>query len=79
MLHIDAWLEKNFKSRKSTKNFEKLGNVFCDGILLPRLAMLFHKYADYEAYLRNKGLQVQKISVSHNKGLVYVRLEDSAN
>ena len=78
-MRIDSWLEKNFKQYKNKQTFKKLGNMFCDGILLPRLAMIFGKYSDYEAYLRGMGLQVQKISSSHVYGLVYIRLEDSAN
>ena len=57
-MRIDFWLEKNFKQYKNKQTFKKLGNMFCDGILLPRLAMLFEKYSDYEAYLRGMGLQV---------------------
>lgn len=53
--------------------------MFCDAILLPRLAKLFPTYMSYEIYLRSKGLQVQKICPGAIKGLVYVRLEDSAN
>ena len=57
-MHITNWLENNFKHKRSKKKFEKIGGIFCDGILLPRLAILFPKYVDYEAFLRNKGLQV---------------------
>ncbi len=53
--------------------------MFCDCILLPRLTSLFPTYNEYEAKLRSKGLQVQKISPSYTKGFVYVRLEDSGN
>ena len=75
----EGWLERNFKDKNSNKEFEKLGTMFCDGILLPRLEQLFVTYNDYEAYLREMGIQVQKISVSHVQGLIYIRLEDSAN
>ena len=53
--------------------------MFCDGIILPRLAMLFSKYNYYEAFLRGCGIEVQKISPAQIQGYVYVRLEDSAN
>jgi hypothetical protein len=58
MLHIKDWLRKNFLNKKSKKTFKKLEGMFCDAILLPRLAILFPKYKDYEIYLRSKGLQV---------------------
>jgi hypothetical protein len=44
MLHIKDWLFKNFADKKSKEKFKKLGEMFCDGILLPRLAMLFPTY-----------------------------------
>jgi len=56
MLHIKDWLKKNFAAKMSKENFRKLEGMFCDAILLPRLAMLFPKYKDYEIYLRSKGL-----------------------
>jgi hypothetical protein len=55
MLHIKAWLRKNFFDNSKEK-FKKLEGMFCDAILLPRLVILFPKYKDYEIYLRNKGL-----------------------
>jgi len=58
MLHITEWLEKNFTDKKSQKKFEKLGEMFCEGIILPRLVQLFPKYNEYEAFLRSHGLQV---------------------
>lgn len=57
MLHIKDWLER-FKEKASSKKFKKLGGMFCDGIILPRLACLFEKYNQYEAFLRQHGLQV---------------------
>ena len=56
MLYIDKWLVENFKEKKNEKKFKKLGAIFCDGILLPRLTMLFKKYNDFEVFLRGKGL-----------------------
>ncbi len=38
MLQIKEWLERNFKDRTSSKPFIKLGGMFCDGIILPRLS-----------------------------------------
>ena len=43
MLHIKGWLER-FKENLSNKKFKKLGGMFCDGIILPRLVCLFEKY-----------------------------------
>ena len=79
MLHIKDWLDKNFGGKLSKKKFKKLGGMFCDGIILPRLAKLFPKYNFYEAFLRGCGMEVQKISPAQVKSCVYVRLEDSAN
>ena len=82
MLHIKDWLKKNFAdklSKKKKTKFKKLGGMFCDGIILPRLAKLFPKYNFYEAFLRGCGMEVQKISPAQVKCCVYVRLEDSAN
>lgn len=62
MLHIKDWLTKNFKDQPSTQKFKKLGEMFCDGIILPRLAQIFPKYNHYEAFLRGCDIQVQKIS-----------------
>lgn len=56
MLHIKDWLRKNFAEKKSKEMFKKLGGIFCDAILLPRLVKLFPTYKDYEIYLRSKGL-----------------------
>lgn len=79
MLHIKDWLKRNFKNNVSNKPFKKLGGMFCDGIILPRLGQLFAKYNEYEAFLRYFGLQVQKISPAQIEDCIYVRLEDSAN
>jgi hypothetical protein len=62
MLHIKDWLTRNFKDKISKAKFKKLGGMFCDGIILPRLAILFPKYNMYEAFLRGCGMEVQKIS-----------------
>ena len=58
MLHIKDWLKKNFGDKLSKKKLTKLGGMFCDGIILPRLAMLFPKYNMYEAFLRGCGMEV---------------------
>ena len=58
MLHIKDWLRKNFADKLSKKKFNKLGGMFCDGIILPRLAVLFPKYNEYEAFLRLHKLEV---------------------
>ena len=38
MLHIKKWLQDNFSDKLSKQKFKKLEGMFCDGILLPRLA-----------------------------------------
>ena len=58
MLPIKDWLKNNFKDKLSKNKFKKLGGMFCDGIILPRLAKLFPKYNDYEAFLRLYKLEV---------------------
>lgn len=78
MLHVKDWLRKSF-DKQIKYQFKKLGGMFCDGIILPRLALLFPKYNQYEAFLRGCDMQVQKISPAQVKGCIYVRLEDSAN
>lgn len=58
MPHIKDWVTRNFNHKRSSKPFKKLGGMFCDGIILPRLAELFPSYNDYEAFLRGHKLQV---------------------
>ena len=58
MFHIKEWLSDNFKNQLSKQKFKKLGGMFCDGIILPRLAKLFPKYKMYEAFFRGCGLEV---------------------
>ena len=37
MLYIKDWLYKNFNMKLSKGQFQKLGEMFCDGIIMPRL------------------------------------------
>ena len=43
-----------FNSLKAATNFTKVGVMFCDGIIIPRLKSLFSKLKFIKIYLRSK-------------------------
>jgi hypothetical protein len=43
---------------QSNDPFTKVGGIFCDGIILPRLVQLFSTYKDFEAAFHSAGIQV---------------------
>ena len=47
-----------FKDFKQPTKFSKVGTMFCDGIIMPRLKSLFPKLSFIKIYLRSKKLHV---------------------
>ena len=57
MLLIQDYLN-HFKEMQTTRPFEKVDGIFCDGIILPRLERLFSTYKDFETAFHSAGIQV---------------------
>lgn len=54
---VDYWMER-FKDHKNEKSFELLGGIFCDGIVIHKLKIVFPTEKDLKLYLGFKGLCV---------------------